>query len=265
MEISGYAPFLTIKEREMPVFVPTVGNPKPQTVVKRPKGISDFMFLYTVTGEGICKIGDEALELKSGALLFVPPGEPHDYFMKDSSWETVYITFNGNAMADFLKDKSVVCQIPESFDFLSRYERIYEYKQNPRYYKELSIAAYSLIVEIRELINNEASSERKSHIVEKAIKYMEKNKDFSLAEMSRRVGVSEEHFCRIFKQYTGYRPIEYLNILKLQKAKRLLKEDGKSINDAAKEAGYESRSYFGMLFKKHIGVTPKEYKEGNFD
>ena len=264
MEISGYAPFLTIKEREMPVYVATIGNPKPQTVVYRPRGISDYMFLYTLSGEGVCKSGTEEVELKVGSLLFVPPGAVHEYRMKTDVWETCYITFNGNGVVDFFKNDTVVCNIPESFGFYEKYKKIYEYKQNPKYFKETSIETYKLIINIRELINNEFSSEKKINIVEKAIKYMEKNRAFDLAAVSENMGISKEHFCRIFKQYTGYRPSEYMNILKIQKAKTLIRETDKSIGEIAVEAGFESQSYFGMLFKKHMGMTPKEYKSGNY-
>ena len=264
MEISGYAPFLTVKEREMPLYVATAGNPKPQPAVYRPLGISDFMFLYTISGEGVCRIKDEEYELLPGTLLFVPPGVLHDYRMKSDGWETYYITFNGNAVSDFFKNDMVVCQLPDNFDFLEYYKKIYEYKQNPRFFREISIETYKLIINAGEYINNEFSSERKTNIVEKSIKYMEKTGEFDLAEISGNMGISKDHFCRIFRQYTGYRPSEYMNILKLQRAKRLIKESDKSIGEIAKEAGYESQSYFGMLFKKHIGVTPKEYKTGNF-
>lgn len=265
MQVSGYAPFVTVKEREMPVFVATIGNPNPQNTVHRPLGISDFMILYTAVGEGVCETGDGETELREGSFLFVPPGKPHEYHMKDNTWETYYITFNGKAVTDFFKDDTAVFNKPDEYDFMSVYEKIYRYKQNPHCFKEISIEAYKFIIDIREFINNEGSCGKSINVIEKAIKAMEKTQKFNLSEAAEKARMSKEHFCRIFKKYTGYRPTEYLNILKLQRAAAMLKKGDKSVGEIAEAAGYESRSYFGLLFKKYIGVSPGEYRSNFAD
>lgn len=68
-----------------------------------------------------------------------------------------------------------------------------------------------------------AISGKKMHLMTRALHYMSDNRDLSLSDIAAQFNISEEHFCRVFKEYTGYRPFEYLNLVKLQKAKELLK------------------------------------------
>ena len=94
----------------------------------------------------------------------------------------------------------------------------------------------------------------------RALHYMSDNRDLSLGDIAAQFNISEEHFCRVFKEYTGYRPFEYLNLVKLQKAKELLKNTSLSIGEVCIESGFESHSYFSMLFKRSNGCTPGEYR-----
>ena len=98
------------------------------------------------------------------------------------------------------------------------------------------------------------------HLMTRALHYMSDNRDLSLSDIAAQFNISEEHFCRVFKEYTGYRPFEYLNLVKLQKAKELLKNTSLSIGEVCIESGFESHSYFSMLFKRSNGCTPGEYR-----
>lgn len=258
MNYSGYAPFVTIKEREMPFYIMTIGNPKPQTEVLRPFGIPDYMFLYTVLGEGRVNINGTEHELKSGSFMFVPPGSKHEYKIHGDRWETLYITFNGEIPSGFLKNETTVFTLPQNYNFSDKYNRLFELRQNPQNYKRISIELYSLILDIHECMNTELSEYKKGGIVDTAIKLLSEKSDIN--EIAAKLDISVEYFCRIFKKHTGYRPVEYSNILKIQRAKGLLNKTDKSIAEITKEVGYESQSYFGMLFKKYTGITPTEYR-----
>lgn len=57
--------------------------------------------------------------------------------------------------------------------------------------------------------------------------------------------------------------IEYLTDVRMEKAKELLRNSSKSIKEICLEVGYADSSYFSRIFKKNVGVSPKEYKEEN--
>lgn len=98
--------------------------------------------------------------------------------------------------------------------------------------------------------------------IEKAIKYIDENfKDQpSIEQIAEHIGMSKYHFIRVFKDYVGVTPIQFLQSITLNYAKEHLKES-KSILDSALDIGLSSSSRLHDLFVNIIGVTPKEYKE----
>jgi len=261
MKLTGYAPFVTLQEKNTPFYVATVGNPKKQTVVHRPFGIEDYQILYTVKGKGNCFLFGNTYELKPQSLLYLPPGIPHEYSICGDEWETLYITFNGTGMNGFFSLDPVVCSLPSEFNFIERYNKIYNYKKKPHLFRKLSIELYSLLLDLKEYLSfNSKASGGKNQLAILAMHYITENQNEGLDKISKKLGVSTEHLCRVFKNYTGYRPVEYVNMLKIQQARYLLKSTSMPINDIAAEVGYESHSYFSKLFKKYTGASPIQYR-----
>jgi YesN/AraC family two-component response regulator len=58
----------------------------------------------------------------------------------------------------------------------------------------------------------------------------------------------------------GAPPIQYLNRYRIEIAKRLLTDTGKSINDIARLVGIPDESYFSRIFRQHAGKTPKAFR-----
>lgn len=94
-------------------------------------------------------------------------------------------------------------------------------------------------------------------------KYMDDNTDlrFTLAGLSDIAGLSPNFFCRIFKDITGFSPIDYINRNKVNMAKKTLVESKKGIKEVAYECGFENDTYFYTLFKKLEGLTPSEFRQ----
>ncbi|WP_155983945.1 helix-turn-helix transcriptional regulator, partial [Paenibacillus sp. 1-18] len=65
---------------------------------------------------------------------------------------------------------------------------------------------------------------------------------------------------RIFKKHTGQTLTAYLTMLRMDKARMLLQQTDIPIQEIADYVGVGSRQYFHMLFKKHTGKTPVEYR-----
>lgn len=84
----------------------------------------------------------------------------------------------------------------------------------------------------------------------------------TLQEVATRVHMSKSSFMRFFKQVTGESFITYLNQFRVSCAQTLLKSTDKSISEISQEVGFCDQSYFGLLFRKLTGHTPREYKNG---
>lgn len=79
-----------------------------------------------------------------------------------------------------------------------------------------------------------------------------------LDQISDRSSFSKYHFLRLFKNAFGLTPHQYLTEVRIEAAKKMLREDI-AVNDVCFQVGFESIPSFINLFKKREGITPKEF------
>ena len=82
----------------------------------------------------------------------------------------------------------------------------------------------------------------------------------SLHMVAAEVGFSPNHFSTVFSQETGQTFVEYLTAVRIEAAKHLLTKGNSRMSDIAFDVGYQDSHYFSYLFKKHVGVSPREYR-----
>lgn len=101
-------------------------------------------------------------------------------------------------------------------------------------------------------------------VITKAQKYIQKNynkQSISLHLVAKEVNVSPNHFSTIFSQETGETFINYITRIRLEHAKILLKTTKKRTSEIGYEVGYNDTHYFSYVFKKNVGMTPKEFRK----
>lgn len=110
------------------------------------------------------------------------------------------------------------------------------------------------------LRNNNYSTYREE--VKKAISYLEKNyaSTISLFEIAEHVGLSKNHFCKLFKKETGVNFVHFVNQIRIEKAKLLILQSEHRIKEIAVIVGLENHRYFSRIFKQMTGFRPMEYK-----
>jgi len=102
---------------------------------------------------------------------------------------------------------------------------------------------------------------KKSDVIEQASKYIRENlqEDTTVKELADIVHMNASYLSVLFKKEMGITISEYVNNLRIEKAKRLLKQ-GYKVFDIARQVGYKNPSYFAYQFKKSVGLTPAEYR-----
>ena len=100
--------------------------------------------------------------------------------------------------------------------------------------------------------------------IKQALKYINHNmnKNLSRTEVAKAVNVSEEYFSRLFRQETGDTFKDYIQMVKMEEAKKLLQETGFSVGIIASKVGYSNFSHFTQMFRSYTGMTPQEYRKG---
>ena len=102
-----------------------------------------------------------------------------------------------------------------------------------------------------------------NEVIIKAQQYIQEHyfeKDITLHSVAKEVSFSPNHFSTIFSQETGETFIAYVTKIRLEHAKTLLKTTNKRTSDIGYEVGYTDTHYFSYVFKKNVGMTPKEFK-----
>ena len=85
----------------------------------------------------------------------------------------------------------------------------------------------------------------------------------NLKDISEHVYLSETYFSFFFKKVTGMTYIDYIQKLRMNKAKEILLETNCKIYEVAEQIGYNDYKYFSAQFKKYVAMTPKEYRKKN--
>jgi len=82
----------------------------------------------------------------------------------------------------------------------------------------------------------------------------------TLADIARVAGLSPMHFAARFRAATGHKPHEYLQLCRVERAKRLLAEGNRSLIDIAMEVGFRTQAHFTTVFKRFAGSTPHSWR-----
>lgn len=100
-------------------------------------------------------------------------------------------------------------------------------------------------------------------IIEKADQYImdHYNEDISLDDIARHVNLSSYYFSRFYKNSTGTSFSDKMVLVRMEKAKELLKREDLSIKDVSYMVGYVDPNYFSKIFKKSTGYNASEYKK----
>ena len=104
---------------------------------------------------------------------------------------------------------------------------------------------------------------RYHHVISQAEQYVRENfcdPNISLISVANHVAMSAAYFSTVFSQTTGRSFISYLTELRIEKAQELLSTTNMKLADIALAVGYSEPNYFSHVFRKTVGITPKEFR-----
>ena len=114
----------------------------------------------------------------------------------------------------------------------------------------------------REKVNT--TLEQNKHVTN-VIRYMSKHLEdnLSLEDIVVEFDLSKSYLNAIFQKYTQHAPMDFFINLKMKKACRLLRVTDSYVYEVAQQLGYSDQYYFSRIFKKVVGMSPKEYKHND--
>lgn len=98
-----------------------------------------------------------------------------------------------------------------------------------------------------------------------AISYIEENflKGITLADAASEVGLSEKYFSRIFKARTGRTFTDYVNMLRINRAKSFLMHTKSTVYNIARDLNFSDAAYFSKVFYRYEKMTPMQFRRKN--
>lgn len=149
--------------------------------------------------------------------------------------------------------------------------RLFETMESQKPGYELQAVGYFSLL-LAHLITNYPQSDPPQTVSDDVRKYTEKlrpaivyiqehySEELKTQALARYCGLSQYHFCRLFKQVTGYTPVTYINQYRLHKAQSLLDTTQLPVTEIGTAVGYEDPAYFSRCFKKYMGCSPAHYR-----
>ena len=242
---------------------------------ERKQGFSDNILFFCSKGKGSYTISGTKYTVKANQFFILPAHVPHSYEAdKQMPWSIYWTHFAGNALAKLNRLPCAnACTIPSLAKNAEEIESVFK---SILYTLERGFAIDHLIkanMELQQLlslvlfnhlnIKQEKFTDIHQTIIEKAISLMRENVNGYLSNKSiaDKLGYSQVQLYRIFKERTGFSPIDYYINLKIQEASHLLTLSNLKVKDVASKLGYEDVYYFSRLFKKKMGYSPHEYQK----
>jgi two-component system, response regulator YesN len=119
------------------------------------------------------------------------------------------------------------------------------------------------IMDVNDYIKNTKDIYGDKKIIERAVEYIYKNydKEINLAVVSNEVSMNYSYFSQVFKDYTGENFVNYIQRIRIEKAKEFLRNPDYKVYEIAARVGYEDSKQFTKIFRKVTGISPREYRE----
>lgn len=231
--------------------------------------LDSYLLLYTLGGQGEMTYNGHSYALTPNSIFLINCKKGfHFNLHNSSSWNYHRLYLNGNNLAFFyykyIKSNSPLHICVPSSNLLSTLNKLINYVSTAEYDELVS----SLL--ITTLLTN-LVIERNSCNTETAIpKYIlqlrelldtEYFNSYDLDSLSNKFNVNKYTLSKEFSKYIKIPPIEYLIRRRMQVAKELLVDTNYTISEISYQIGIFNTTYFIHLFKKHVGVTPLQYRK----
>ncbi len=239
----------------------------------------EIEFLIVYDGEYTVGVDGTEYSVKAGEIAFINSGVPHttltpvraessliqfkelDYINSELYAEIKYskaLISAANPPIVILKDSDISASLEEVLEETDKNEPASDFFIKSAIHKTLGhLYRKGILTDPSELLDMKSIQK-----VMPVMTYVNEHfdEDISLSQVSEMLNFDESYFCRLFKSATGTTFTEYLNLVRVRKAEKLLKKTSNSILEISEAVGFSSVSYFNRIFKKNRHLSPRAYR-----
>lgn len=240
---------------------------------ERGRYLKEYQLIYISKGEGIFEAnGLPPQKIGSGTLFLLFPDIWHRFRPEKSvGWEEYWIGFNGDYAKYLLEQK---CFSPENPiinigfipEFLDTFTNLIETMENDNvlFKKMASFHLINLLgIAYASVLNTNNGYSKKKQIIHKIQNDIHKNwnKNINFEALCHKYGISYSWFRKSFKEILDTPPSQYLLMLRLRNATRIIQETDLCISQVAFECGFQSAYYFSRIFKQKMKMNPTNVRK----
>ena len=235
--------------------------------------LDEFQIVFIASGSGTfesASVPQTAIQPSTALLLF--PGEWHRYRPdKECGWTEYWLGFGGREadriMRSFFSPQHPIVSVEQPEALIQHFHQLLHWLQQPVAAIEQILASHiplALALLRSSSLTDEVAHNSDAELVMQAkaemLTHLTNRTD--LEALAHELGISYSRFRFAFKKQTGYSPREYENMMKLNRARDLLRREQKSVSETANALGYSSVYYFSRAFKKQFNQSPQQWLRG---
>jgi AraC-like DNA-binding protein len=256
-------PFAT--ERKLGLWIDRIGKGITSDQRNSLRKLGQYAIIAIESGSGtLLTKSAGCVHLNAGDVFIHLPEEPTRYY-PNTTWTQTWIVFNGPdttslEQTGLLASQTIIIKnaaqiVASAYEKLSRIITA-ESLASVLKRKIILLDAITALYQTPRNIENPIQS-----LITQTIEYISENATAktSVPQLAERCGLSETHFRRVFKQYTGRTPKDHILAAQISKAKQLLAM-GHSIKQTAAIIDYDDVCYFMRIFKKHTTLTAAQFQ-----
>jgi len=222
-----------------------------------------YLIHYVMDGKGMFERQGIVYNLGKGNMFLIRPHELTFYKAdEENPWSYVWIGFSGSLVEELIDgsgfDESPIVYSPSCAFIFKNMISANKLGQSAEIY--LCGLIFELFARLKE--ENNVSTRAAQIYARRAENYIQSNYmyDISVASIAEMLGIDRRYLYRIFVEYIGMSPKNYISKYRLRKAAELLSQYDCIVSEAARSCGYKDMFNFSKMFKKEYGISPSEYK-----
>lgn len=241
-----------------------------------PKVVDYFLLHYIIAGKGRFSNGEREWELGAGCSFLIRPGELASYVSDGNEpWQYRWVAFAGDRAEALVREAGLASprSVADTANNRAPGERIraiYRAFRARRPSAPLEAAGHLLLLmaDLRDAAEDAGDfavrpESHREELVQRVIGFLTAQfaEPVTMEGMAEALGYSRAHLSRVFKRETGLSPLAFLNQLRLDRGRRLLRERPElTVEQIAFSVGFRDALYFSKQFRRRYGESPTAYR-----
>lgn len=234
-----------------------------------PNWHSNIELLYVTGGSGTVLSGSHTYNACAGDIFVINTNEIHSVLSDSVLYNTCIIIDNSFCIANNIPVEQIEFETQVKSTELAKLCKDLVFELDNASDFKIAAVKTALLRVILELARHHSSSNTLSdkqanssnENMRLAMGYIKSHisENITLDEIAFQSGLSKFYFSREFKKVTGMTPVTYINTLRCNEAKKLLKSNRYTVQKVSELCGFSNFSYFSKTFKKYTGVLPSKW------